>query len=198
MILQDRPDLAGHAGVTAALAWHHLAARDQARALTASRDAAAHARRVAAFADEQHHLEQVLELWTCVPDSAQRTGTTLADVLIDSAAAAWHNNDSARAERYARQALEHIDHEAAPRTAAIAWMWAGMARHAAGRDGVFDAYERAVALMPPEPSAERARLLSAQAIALALLPRLEHAVGPIEEAVQVAAQVGAQGNSCRP
>lgn len=194
VILQERPDLAGRAGVTAALAWHHLAAQDQARALTASRAAAAEARRVAAFADEQHHLEQVLELWACVPDAAQRTGTTLGDVLIGAADAAWHNNDPVRAERYARQALEHVDVDDTPRTAAVAWMWVGMARHAAGRHGVFDAYERAVALMPPAPSAERARLLSAQAIALALLPRLEDAAGPIGEAARVAAEVGAHGD----
>jgi len=194
VILQDRPELAGRAGVTAALAWHHLAAQDQARALTASREAAAHARRVAAFADEQHHLERVLELWACVPDAAARTGTALGDVLIQAADAAWHNNDWARAERYARQALEHIAEGDTPRTAAVAWMWVGMARHAAGRDGAFNAYEQAVALMPPAPSAERARVLSAQAIALGLLPRLEDAAGPIEEAVRVAARVGAHGD----
>ena len=193
-LLQDRPGLAGRAGVTAALAWHHRNAQDQARALTASRDAAIYARRVAAFADEQHHLEQVLELWPSVPDAAQRTGTTLGDVLIEAAEAAWHNADGSRAERYARQALDHLDDSAGPRTAAVAWMWVGLARHAAGKDGAFDAYDRAVALMPAAPSAERARVLSAQAIALALLPRLEDAAGPIDEAVDIAAQVGAHGD----
>lgn len=193
-ILEDRPDLAGPSGVTAALAWHHRNAQDQEQALTASRAAAAYARQIAAFADEQHHLEQVLELWSRVPDAARRTGTTLGAVLIEAAEAAWRNADWTRAERYAAEALEHCDEAADPRSAAVAWMWIGMARQNAGREGVLDAHERAATLMPPAPSAERARVLSAHAIALGLLPRLEDAAAPIEEAVRIAEQVGAPGD----
>jgi DNA-binding CsgD family transcriptional regulator/tetratricopeptide (TPR) repeat protein len=193
-ILTERPDLAGPAGATAALAWHYMAAQDQPRALRASVEAARVARAAFAVSDEQHHLERALELWDAVPDAADAAGTSRNDLLIAAAAAAHGAGHQARAERYAQAALDLIDEEAEPTAAALAWMWLADARYAAGHPGAFDAHERAAALIPPEPSAARARVLGSYAAALMLAPRLEEAAGPIEEAVRVAREVGAHGD----
>ncbi|HEX6254196.1 MAG TPA: AAA family ATPase [Euzebyales bacterium] len=193
-ILTERPDLAGAAGATAALAWHYAAAQDQPRALRASVEAARAAHAAFAVADEQHHLERALELWDVVPDAADAAGTTRSDLLIAAAAAAHGAGQPVRAERYARTALDILDEDEQPTAAALAWMWLANARHAAGHPGAFDAHDRAATLIPREPSAARARVLGSHAAALMLAPRLEEAAGPVEEAVRVAREVGAHGD----
>jgi DNA-binding CsgD family transcriptional regulator/tetratricopeptide (TPR) repeat protein len=193
-IITGRPDLAGPAGATAALAWHYAAAQDQPRALRASVEAAHAAHASFAVSDEQHHLECALELWDAVPDAAGAAGTTRSDLLIAAAAAAHGAGQPVRAERYARAALDILDEDAQPTAAALAWMWLANARHAAGHPGAFDAHDRAALLIPPEPSAARARVLGAHGAALMLAPRLVEAAGPVEEAVRVARDVGAHGD----
>jgi tetratricopeptide (TPR) repeat protein len=188
--LAARPELAGRAGATSQLAWHYAASHDHPRALVASLDAAAAAGKAVAYADTLHNLERALELWDSVPDAAERAGMPLSEVLTGAASAAWRAGNYARSALYARRALEHIDEAAEPARAGLAWMLLGRALHSAGLDGAFEAYHRAVDIVPAAPSAERARILAAQANALMLVPRLRDALGPAEEAVRVAREVG--------
>ena len=192
--LSARPELAGGAGATAALAWHYAASHDQPRALTASLDAADAAARSVAYADALQHLERALELWDGVPDAGERAGRSLADILMWAASAAWGDGQPNRSIAFARRALEHIDEVAEPTQAGVAWKLLARALHSAGLDGAFEAYHRAVEITPATPSAERARVLSAHANALMLVPRLHEALGPAEEAVQIAHDVGATGD----
>jgi tetratricopeptide (TPR) repeat protein len=189
--LVARPELAGRAGAISQLAWHYAASHDLPRALVTSLDAAAAAAEVVAHADTLHHLERTLELWDCVPDASERAGMPLSKVLAWAASAAWRAGNPARSVPYARRALEQVDEKTEPVEAAVAWMLLGRALHSAGLDGAFEAYNRAVAIIPEVPSAERARILAAHANALMLVPCLRDALGPAEEAVRVAREVGA-------
>ena len=190
-VLSERPDLAARAGGTAALAWHYTASHDHPHALTASLAAARAANGAVAYSDALHHLERVLELWEAVPDAADRVGTPLSELLLATASTAWQAENSARAQAYARRALEHIDESAEPARAAVAWMLLGRALFAGNRDGAFDAYRRAVDIVPDEPSVERAGILGAYANALMLVPRVRDAQQMAQDAVRVARQVGA-------
>lgn len=187
--LAARPELAGRAGATAALAWHYAASHDQPRALVASLAAAAAAARSVAHADTLHHLERALELWDGVPDAAERAGMSLQEVLVWAASAAFLDGNNDRAIAYARRAIANIDETADPARAAEAWMLLGRSLFAAGLDGAFDACRRAVDLVPPGPSVERAKVLGAYANALMLIPRMREALEPAEEAVRVAREV---------
>ena len=189
--LSERPELAGRAGATAALAWHYAASHDQPRALVASLDAAAAASRALAHADALHHLERALELWDGVPDAAERTGTTLEAVVVWAASAARLDGNADRAIAYARRAIAMIDERSAPARAAEAWKLLGRALFDAGHDGAFAACRRAVDLVPPEPSVTRAKVLGAYANALMLVPRSSEALAPAEEALRVSRQVDA-------
>jgi DNA-binding CsgD family transcriptional regulator/tetratricopeptide (TPR) repeat protein len=190
-VLAERSDLADRAGGTAALAWHYAASHDHAHALIASLEAAAAATRAVAYADALHHLERVVELWEVVPHAADRAGMPLSDVLLSAASVAWSTDNFARAQAYARRALEHIDEATEPARAAVAWMLLGRALFAANLDGAFEAYRRAVDIVPDEPSAERARILGAYANALMLVPRVREARELSQEAVRVAREVHA-------
>ena len=192
--LAQRPELAGRAGATAALAWHYAASHDQPRALAASLDAAAAAARSVAHADTLHHLERALELWDGVPDAAERAGMSLQEVLVWAASAARLDGNSDRAIAYARRAIATIDETAEPARAAEAWTLLGRSLFTAGLDGAFDACRRAVDLVPPEPSVERAKVLGAYANALMLVPRMREALEPAEEALRVAREVNAQAD----
>jgi DNA-binding CsgD family transcriptional regulator len=189
--LVGRPELAGRAGAVSQLAWHYAASHDHPRALVASLNAAAATAKVFAHADTLQHLERTLELWNSVPDAEERAGMPLSKVLAWAASAAHRAGNPVRAIPYARRALERADEATEPERAALAWMLLGRALHSAGRDGTFEAYRRAVAIVPEAPSAARARILAAHANALMLVPRLHEALAPAEEAVRVAREVGA-------
>ena len=190
-VLAERPDLAGGAGASAALAWHYAASHDHPHALTASLEAAAAATRAVAYADALQHLERVVELWDSVPDAADLAGTPLPGILVTAAGTAWSADNFSRAQAYARRALEHIDESAEPARAAVAWMLLGRALFAANLDGAFEAYRHAVDIIPDEPSAERARILGAYANAMMLVPRIREARELAREAVRVAHEVEA-------
>lgn len=190
-VLTTRPELAGRAGATAALAWHWSAAQDQPRALEASYAAARAAVGSFAFSDAQRHLERVLELWDHVPDPGSRTGADLATVLTHAASASSRAGEHARAVTYARRALELVDEADDPLRAGVLWMWLARSLNSLGREGTEEAHLRAVQLVPPTPSAARSRVLERYAAALMIVPRRGEARPHAEEAVTVARQVSA-------
>jgi DNA-binding CsgD family transcriptional regulator/tetratricopeptide (TPR) repeat protein len=176
---------------TARLAYHWAAAGDQPRALTASIQAAAAAEQVYALAEAQLQLERALALWE-VPDSAERAGMDRVSLLARCGEAAHAAGDIARAAQLVRQAIALVDEARQPQRAGL--LHEQLARHlrTLGDPAALDAQREAVRLVPPEPSAEQARVLGSLAQYLVLVDRFEEARGPAEEAVAIAVKVGAR------
>ncbi|NGO43157.1 helix-turn-helix transcriptional regulator [Streptomyces ureilyticus] len=100
----------GHKAESAAERAHHSReSHDLADALAASLEAADHAGRIGAPAEELRHLEAALDLWPAVPRSAlpEGAGDTVALTLRASAAAA-HAGETHRAVALTRSALARV------------------------------------------------------------------------------------------
>jgi DNA-binding CsgD family transcriptional regulator/tetratricopeptide (TPR) repeat protein len=176
----------------ARLAHHWAAAGDQPRALAASVQAAAAAEQAYAFAEAQLQLERVLGLWDRVADAEQRAGMDRVGLLTRCAEAAYGAGDDARAAELVRQALGLVDAARQPKRAGLLHEQLARCLRRLGDPAALGAQQQAVRLVPPEPSAERARVLGSLAQQLlALLSRFEEAKGLAEEAVAMARQVGA-------
>jgi DNA-binding CsgD family transcriptional regulator/tetratricopeptide (TPR) repeat protein len=177
----------------ARLAYHWSAAGDQPRALSASIAAADAAERVYAFAEAQLQLERVLELWDQVPDAAERAGMDRMSLLSRCAEAAYATGDAARAAELVRQAVALVDEVRQPQRAGLLHEQLARCLCLVGDPAALDAQQQAVRLVAPEPSVERARVLSSLAeLLVVLVARLEEARELAEEAVAIAQRVGAR------
>ena len=146
--------------MAALLACHWHAAHDVPRALGASVQAGMAAKKVFAYSEAQRHLERALELWDRVPDAAERVGMDRVDLLRHAATAASQSGQTARSVALVRKALEAVDAEADPLRAAFLLERLGHYLRGAGEtEEAFDAYDRAMALLPEGDSVQRARLL---------------------------------------
>lgn len=191
--MESRPELvaAGLDGI-AMLAHHWLAAHDVARALVASVRAGQAADAVAPSA-AQRHFEVALELWSQVPDAAERAGIAHSELLDAAADAAFRGGAGERALGLVDQALEEVGDTGTLEERAML-----LARRAAilgklGRDDeAIMVLEQAAGLLPAEPpSRASAYVLGQLASALMRADQMEGA-GPIaERAVRNAAAVGA-------
>jgi DNA-binding CsgD family transcriptional regulator/tetratricopeptide (TPR) repeat protein len=176
----------------ARLAYHWAAAGDQPRALTASIQAAAAAEQVYAFAEAQLQLERALALWDRVPDAAERAGMDRVGLLARCAEAAYGTGDLTRAAELVRQALGLVDQERQPLRAGLLHERLAHCLRRLRDPAALDAHQQAVRLVPPQPSVERAWVLGSLAQYLAMVDHLAEARGPAEEAIAIAAQVGAR------
>jgi DNA-binding CsgD family transcriptional regulator/tetratricopeptide (TPR) repeat protein len=175
----------------ARLAHHWAAAGNQPRALSASVQAAAAAEQVYAFAEAQLQLERVLALWDQVPDAEAHASMDRVALLARCAEAAYGAGDPARAAELVRQALPLVDQARLPQRAGLLHEQLARCLHDLGDPDALAEQQQAVRLVPPEPSPERARVLTSLAHLLCLLDRFEEAKGPAEEAVAIAGQVDA-------
>jgi DNA-binding CsgD family transcriptional regulator len=176
----------------ARLAYHWSAAGDQPRALTASVQAAACAEQVYAFAEAQLQLERVLALWNHVQDAQQRTGMDRVGLLSRCAEMAYAAGDGARAAELVRQALPLVDQARQPQRAGLLHeQLARYLRMLADPNALVE-QQQAVRLVPPGPSLERARVLGSLAQLLVLVSRFAEVREVAEEAVAIAAKVGAR------
>jgi DNA-binding CsgD family transcriptional regulator len=175
----------------ARLAHHWAAAGDQPRALSASVQAATAAERVYAFAEAQLQLERVLALWDQVPDAEQRAGMDRVSLLARGAEAAHAAGDPDRAAQLVRQALALVDQARQPQRAGLHEQLARCLLWLGDPDALGE-QQQAVRLVPPAPSAERARVLGWLAQLLVLVSRFAEARELAEEAVAIACQVGAR------
>ncbi|NUQ98962.1 MAG: AAA family ATPase, partial [Streptomyces sp.] len=101
----------GHRAESAAERAHHYReSHDLAEALAASLEAAGHAGRVGAPAEELRHLESALDLWESVDPAARPAGDGIDRVTLTlrASAAAAHAGDSHRAVSLTRAALAGI------------------------------------------------------------------------------------------
>jgi DNA-binding CsgD family transcriptional regulator/tetratricopeptide (TPR) repeat protein len=175
----------------ARLAYHWAAAGDQPRALTASIQAATAAEGVYALAEARLQLERALALWDRVPDAEARAGMDRVGLLSRCAEAAYAAGEPAHAAELVRRALPLVDETHQPRRAGLLHEQLARCLRRLRDPAALDEHQQAVRLVPPEPSAERAWVLVSLARSLLGVDRFAEVRGPAEEAVAIAAQVGA-------
>lgn len=144
----------GHSAKSAAERAHHSReSHDLADALTASLEAADHAQRVGAPAEELRHLETALELWPAV-DSAARPegGADPVTLTLRASAAAAHAGETHRAVSLTRAALARAGSDADSELAArVRYTLAGNLMRVDSLKAAFTYSSEALAIIPAEP-----------------------------------------------
>ncbi|MFJ8023402.1 AAA family ATPase [Streptomyces sp. NPDC096311] len=142
-----------HTAQSAAERAHHSReSHDLADALTASLEAADHAQRVGAPAEELRHVEAALELWPAVdPGARPRDGDPVTLTLRASAAAA-HAGETHRAVSLTRAALARVGSDADSELAArVRYTLAGNLMRVDSLKAAFTYSSEALAMIPAEP-----------------------------------------------
>jgi DNA-binding CsgD family transcriptional regulator len=192
--LTEQPGLAGGSAAAAAeLAHHWYAAHELREALPASIRAGLEAERTRALAEATVHYGRALDIWAAAGADSEELPLTHAQVLQRAGEAEHLAGDSARAASLAARSIELIDERTDPVAAALAHERMGRYVWAAGRDQeALSMYRRAVELMPSHPpSEERAFVLAAEGQVLMLCTHSAEAEARCEEAIAIAAEVGA-------
>ncbi|NEA98286.1 helix-turn-helix transcriptional regulator [Streptomyces sp. SID13726] len=145
----------GHRAESAAERAHHYReSHDLAEALAASLDAADHAMRVGAPAEELRHLEAALDLWSAVDASARPAGEGVDRVrlMLRASAAAAHTGELHRAVSLTRAALAGVGQEADSELAArVRYTLAGNLMSVDNLTAAFAYSSEALAMIPAEP-----------------------------------------------
>ncbi|MFD9389990.1 AAA family ATPase [Streptomyces sp. NPDC060000] len=145
----------GHRAETAAERAHHYrASHDLGEALAASLEAADHAQRVGAPAEELRHLEAVLDLWESVPAPALPPGgrTDRVTLMLRASAAAAHAGEAHRAVSLTRAALAGVGQDADSELAArVRYTLAGTLMGVDSLTAAFAYSSEALAMIPAEP-----------------------------------------------
>ncbi|WP_328483821.1 AAA family ATPase [Streptomyces sp. NBC_00377] len=143
-----------HAETAAERAHHYRAGHDLGEALAASLEAADHARRVGAPAEELRHLEAVLDLWEAVPAPAREPGgrTDRVTLMLRASAAAAHAGDAHRAVSLTRAALAGVGQDTDSELAArVRYTLAGTLMGVDSLTAAFAYSSEALAMIPAEP-----------------------------------------------
>jgi DNA-binding CsgD family transcriptional regulator/tetratricopeptide (TPR) repeat protein len=138
-------------------AHHWYWAHDMPRALASAWQAADAARRSLAHAEELDMLARVLELWTALPDAAQRIGASRLSVLESAMEAALAAGEDDRGIEFATAALAEIDPATEPERAALMLKARAEMRWNAGQaEGIEDLRE-VLRLVPADAPGAAAR-----------------------------------------
>jgi ATP/maltotriose-dependent transcriptional regulator MalT len=113
-------------------------------------------------------------------------------VLARCAEAAYMAGDPAEAAGLVGQAIALVDAASQPRRAGLLHEQLARCLRMLGDPGALHEQEEAVRLVPPQPSVERAWVLCSLAHYLETVDRFAEVRGPAEEAVAIAAKVGAR------
>jgi DNA-binding CsgD family transcriptional regulator/tetratricopeptide (TPR) repeat protein len=184
----------GAAPSPAELAFHWDAAREPARALGPTIEAARAAEGVYAYAEAYRHYQRALELWERVPDPARAAGGDRAALMERAAEAAVMTGQYARAIELGRAALAAVDATADPLRAGLLherlrwFLWEAGERHAA-----VASVREALRLIPPDPptaglARALAHLAAVELFASQFGPSREHAEGAVAAARAVGAR----------
>ncbi|MFG3232398.1 AAA family ATPase [Streptomyces antibioticus] len=135
-------------------AHHYRESHDTAEALAASLEAADHAQRLRAPAEELRHLEAALDLWAAVDPAARPSGEGCDRVtlILRASAAAAHAGEAHRAVSLTRAALAGIGQDADSELAArVRYTLAGTLMNVDNLTSAFSYSSEALALIPAEP-----------------------------------------------
>ncbi|WP_327181202.1 helix-turn-helix transcriptional regulator [Streptomyces sp. NBC_01334] len=145
----------GHRAETAAERAHHYReSHDLGEALAASLEAADHARRVGAPAEELRHLEALLDLWESVPATALPSdeGADRVTLMLRASAAAAHAGEAHRAVSLTRAALAGVGQDTDSELAArVRYTLAGTLMNVDSLTAAFAYSSEALAMIPAEP-----------------------------------------------
>ncbi|MEU1911487.1 helix-turn-helix transcriptional regulator [Streptomyces massasporeus] len=145
----------GHLAESAAERAHHYReSHDLAEALTASLEAADHAQRVGAPAEEQRHLETALDLWAAVDPASRPSGGGVDRVTLTlrASAAAAHAGRLHRAVALTRSALAELGQDADSELAArVRYTLAGNLLSVDSQTAAFAYSSEALAMIPEDP-----------------------------------------------
>ncbi|MFE5369721.1 helix-turn-helix transcriptional regulator [Streptomyces mirabilis] len=143
----------GHTAESAAERAHHSReSHDLADALTASLEAADHAHRVGAPAEELHHVEAALELWPAVDPGARPLKGDPVTLTLRASAAAAHAGETHRAVSLTRAALARAGSDADSELAArVRYTLAGNLMRVDSLKAAFTYSSEALAMIPAEP-----------------------------------------------
>ena len=176
--LAARSDAEQGAWLSTAIAHHYHRAGEQAEALRAAVEAADSSERVHAYGEAAGLLDRALGLWSRVPDAERLAGVDLPDLMARAARDHYLSADDARGAALLEHAIAELDPDREPlRVARLLGeladtQWSlGEARRSR------ETLERALALLPEEPTPEGARLLAHQVRFRALQGRF----GEVEE-----------------
>ncbi|MBO1336340.1 helix-turn-helix transcriptional regulator [Streptomyces sp. VRA16 Mangrove soil] len=144
--------LKGESRSAAERAHHSRESHDLADALAASLEAAGHAQRVGAPAEELRHLETALELWEAVDAAARPGAVDPVGLTLRASAAAAHAGDPHRAVQLTRSALAQAGPDADSELAArVRYTLAGNLIGIDNLQAAFTYSSEALALIPAEP-----------------------------------------------
>ncbi|MET9717422.1 AAA family ATPase [Streptomyces rochei] len=133
-------------------AHHHRESHDLPQALAASLEAADHAQRIGAPAEELRHLEAALDLWSAVDAAARPAGPDAVTLTLRASAAAAHAGDLHRAVSLTRSALAGLGQDADLELAArVRYTLAGNLLRVDNLSAAFAHSSEAFALIPAEP-----------------------------------------------
>lgn len=140
------------AGSAAERAHHHRESHDLPGALTASLEAADHAARVGAPAEELRHVESALDLWAAVPSAGELTGTDDVALMLRASAAAVRMGEAHRAVTLARAALAKVGSHADTNLAAkVRYTLASNLMSVDNLQAAYEFSNQALALIPADP-----------------------------------------------
>ena len=174
----------------AALAGHWWAAGQWDEAFAASLEAADAANAVWTFAEEFAHLDRAIAALDHLPDVPE--GVDRLDLLERASEAGYLGRESQRSVDHVRTAIAETDDPI--RSGRLHAMLGRNAWAIGSTELAFEAYGRAIELLPAEPPTDAlAMALAERARGLMLLSRLQEAEARCREAIAVARRVGARG-----
>ncbi|MEU9518606.1 AAA family ATPase [Streptomyces sp. NPDC048224] len=133
-------------------AHHYRASHDLPEALAASLEAADHAQRVQAPAEELRHVETALDLWTAVDAAARPAGPDAVTLTLRASAAAVHAGELHRAVSLTRSALAGLGQDADLELAArVRYTLAGNLLTVDNLPAAYTYSSEALGLIPAEP-----------------------------------------------
>ncbi|MFJ9040225.1 AAA family ATPase [Streptomyces sp. NPDC102406] len=183
----------GRSATSAAERAHHSReSHDLADALTASLEAADHAQRVGAPAEELRHLETALELWTVVDASARPGNTDTVSLTLRASAAAARTGEPHRAVQLTRSALARVGSDTDSELAArVRYTLAGNLMRIDHLEAAYAYSSEALALIPAQPpSATWVWAASTHVMAARYVGRNADAERVARQALDVAERLG--------
>ncbi len=175
---------------TAAVAAHYAAAGDQRSALQATVEAARAAIKVHAYTEAAELTGRALNLWPHVPDADELTGTKRFELLELAADVTVRAGAPRRGEMLADAGLAELDPQRSPFRYSRLLTVRGRARWRLNQAAkAREDAQQALALLPPEPTPERAQLLSWVARTEMLRGRYQDAIAQAEIARKIAGEL---------